>query len=304
MREYMKLVESLLEGKADYSLYPGLDASRYSMVGPPDRWKAPSYLEPEKGQENVGYVMFSLDNNYIIPLARSDEHRTGYEVMFEFTKKKRYYKETPYLPDLNPRRFVPVFVHGANHLYYQDDIPDFLKAVRKYFDLGGKDGVLYGAGELGKSFKGVYLSDFVRLNGNVVVHPEEVSVNGERLLSELDLASKAVMHALQTKKPVDIRNAAKQCLVLHRIMSGPYFVLYGDEHSEFTKAYPKLIDQLTKAGDIEGIEKATFGFGGLQNRFHSSLKKIMSKDSSSWAKEDAVKFFGDVDALIRRITEN
>lgn len=69
-------------------------------------WKA-RILENNSGGEKlkvgdydeVGYVMISLKDNTIIPIARSDEHHRGYDIMYEIYESK--YKIVPY--DYNSR---------------------------------------------------------------------------------------------------------------------------------------------------------------------------------------------------------
>lgn len=77
--------------------------------------------------DSVGYIMVSLVDNTIIPIARSDEHQRGYEIL-----------ETIYMDeyDIIPNNYYPIFCLGNNYPYYQDEALKMKVALEKLKSYG------------------------------------------------------------------------------------------------------------------------------------------------------------------------
>ncbi len=101
------------------------------------KWKV-QILEANSGSgkkgnwDKVGYVMFNTKSNEIIPIARADEHRMGYEVMWNYYNEK--YK-------IRVEDYVPLFIIG-NHYIYEDVVKESILACEKYISYGGDPDLL------------------------------------------------------------------------------------------------------------------------------------------------------------------
>lgn len=81
------------------------------------KWKAKVLENNQQGVpkgefDSVGYIMVSLVDNTIIPIARSDEHRKGFEVM-DCVYSEKY--------GINPSNYYPIFAIGNNYPYDKED---------------------------------------------------------------------------------------------------------------------------------------------------------------------------------------
>ena len=124
------LVSYLLESISLYSNFnvPERTSSNFqitSNLNEANTWKAKILLgnSMEEGKkvgdwDEVGYIMISLKDNTIIPIARSDEHQRGYELLSDFYhfSSKDYYS---------------LWVYGKNYPYDVEQLHDLEIALQK-----------------------------------------------------------------------------------------------------------------------------------------------------------------------------
>lgn len=96
------------------------------------KWKVKvleSYcLEKRKGSfDGVGYVMVSLKDNTIIPIARDDEHHRGEDLLYDYYQP-RY--------GVNPEDYYPVFCDGSNYPYNAEEEGKLKIALNKCKNYG------------------------------------------------------------------------------------------------------------------------------------------------------------------------
>ena len=103
----MKFNEYYLKEDTNKFIIPDKILSNFKIVGGLDNypnWQAKVLLDNsadkgvKKGQwESPRYVLISLDSNNIIPVAISDEHQTGYDLLYEYYYKKKLIKQENYI---------------------------------------------------------------------------------------------------------------------------------------------------------------------------------------------------------------
>lgn len=318
MSDYLSILEKSVEDpfaralmeevkRRPFRLHPGLDPQKYeitsSMKDAPTKWRAysytgASYQDPTKSFDagtmtNVGYVMISLKDDTIIPIARGDdEHHQGHDVLSDEISKMCRKNGHP----IN-QQFIPIFSWGTNYIYAERDIPPMLNALEKFLAYGGIDGPLRGS----SSMRGVLLnsSDFVASGGAVSLKTGELAPVGQMVMRELSNLSTAIREA-DPSKPSTVgrafQTAVKTCRALcqYRYSFG---VPKQKEDALEILCQPEILGDLKKQGDVRKLEEIIFGFHGLKNAIHDGVrgynvrKKKGEKDV--WKDDDILAIWGD-----------
>jgi hypothetical protein len=127
------------------SLFPGVLAAHFEIPGNFSNianWRARCFFKgttrkPFSGpMEEVGYVMIHQNGKHIVPIARGDEHHVGYDLMFEFWKKR--------VRALVPAEFLSFWGLGRNFIYSAEALPPFQRAANTWLSNGGGDSIVTG----------------------------------------------------------------------------------------------------------------------------------------------------------------
>lgn len=220
--------------------------------------------------DSVGYIMVSLADNTIIPIARSDEHHRGYEIM-----------DTIYQDEynINSSKYYPIFCLGNNYPYNQDEALKMKEALAKLksygYDLDKLNVSMYYITK-GEDERYVTGNEFL---GEIESKEEQrknipVTPLGKNLVKALEIFSDAfeyknVRGELSLPK---INNAWSQLYNIGKdIMLNKEDVLI----SWFDDETVSDLLQKYKDGYIteENLMNLVFGFGGIRQKIHNLLRR-------------------------------
>lgn len=247
-------------------------------LGNIDNWKAKIILGNSiaKGKkvgdmDEVGYVAINPNSNEIVPIARSDEHQAGYELLHHLSQKGAIRGRA--------QDFITLF-HGNNYPHYAtSDTRKYAAACKKYLEYGGKNCAVC-AQKQGKG-GGTYVTDmeeYVALNSDVPYGSKKPSKPGREILEHLEGALEEVK-AGDSKAAFDHSKKA-----FERMREFRFYVV--DTMDEFDEADKKRA-QAEKDGDLEGLKKA------LKMAINDMQKQVSSDSSYQKEKTDGIMGTGN-----------
>jgi hypothetical protein len=280
-----------------FCLHPSLDPKKYVMtnnLADFEEWKAMTYEGNSRGEGDpdvgkmgsVGYIMISLKDNTIIPMSRSDEHNKGYDTL-EFLQRKTK-------GAIKSANYLPIWSYGNNYIYNKSEVPDLLNALEKFLSYGGPDGVLKGT----STMRGLAMTSrqFVDSRGNYEATKHELAPLGAEVYADLKTLSETIRRARST----DLRSATgvafQAAKVLVKLLARDRLLSKGIDYKAVESLGPHLRD-LQKSGDLGGLEEMFFGFDGVKNVIHNSIREAL-KDKDSWTSEDLKSVWGDLDLAV------
>lgn len=248
-----------------------------------NKWEAKIIENNSNGDEtigvgdwdNIGYVMISLKDNTIIPIARADEHKLGYEVLYELAEKY----------GINPSDYYSVWClkKGENYPYNKEE-GDLLKKALikcKSYGMDLSKSLVYmkyiNPFYRNKSYKDSMITaeDFINDNYQTVEKLNAAITNtGNKLIDAFKLLSESFSKT-NIRGKYSIANINKAIKNLYNIGSKiilkDNFKLVEDNDLEQMQDYV----QQYKEGYYSNsqISKAFFGFLGFRNNFHQRLRK-------------------------------
>ena len=280
-------------------LHPGLPADDYRVTGSlrdVGSWKARIHLgnSMPEGKEvgdwdEVGYVMVSVAGEpRVVPIARSDEHEKGYDLLLDRAKAWR----------LKPTDFFPVFHGGSTGIYLDDpeDAPRALEAARRWLAMGGADFPVRYTGGPPSGRWAIGARDFVAGNGRAVPAPGGLLPIGQRLVDALRAVSDGVAALRDPQRPWELREdrrgqrrveTAARALV--RLVSADRDLAFHGLYDEKAGAFPggsleaalaswsAVVDSHLARGDMDGLVDLLFTHHGLKNRIHMQIRRELAR---------------------------
>lgn len=311
IRNIINIIEAAGQ-RESFILQPALDPSKYQITNSMrdvEKWKAYVYAANSCNDDvkigdmdDVGYTMISLKDNTIIPIARSDEHHMGYDMLSDLQRKFRF----------NARDYVPVF-WGNNYIYHEEDRAKMLTALRKYISYGGNPNT---AIKGSNDFNSLHMTigEFVARNGDVTVAPGEFPPLARDFLKLLDALAAALETARQARdKPNDLVSRGKAFVaaaaVLRFLDQNSFEVGWCiDWKPDANKMIPAIKTALTRyrrEKDTVALEELFFDFHGVKNAFHNKLRETLDQINSGnrpWNASYLEKFWGtDLEMAIDRL---
>lgn len=231
-------------------------------------WKAKIFVN-NSGNENqvvgqwdeVGYIMIGLDDNTIVPIARADEHRRGYELLID------YYH-------LDYHNYYPIFYKGKEFPYNEDDLNKLVVALKKAVSYGLNiyDKQIY-MKNINKSLDTISAKDFLENNGklfddNNILPLGQDLIQAFKYLSEvfnkttirgkysITLLNKAIKNLYNVCKKIKIEKNMP-------LMIPTYYEMMENDIIKYKEEYISNND----------LMKHFFGFGGFRNMIHNILRK-------------------------------
>ncbi len=234
--------------------------------------------EPDVGGwGSPGYVFINPKTKEVIPVARSDEHHGGYDLM-------RHLASKGVVKNLEDWGYV--YIHGT-HVFDKSDKTFYKQVYQTWLDLGGKniEVEIYSSGSGGKeSFIGL-LSDFIEQK-SFIPKKGEIAKSGQRLIQALERYATLVVQALKDPNKEAQANKAAQAVV--------DLVNY-----KLAVSKPKKAAELALASDsFQGVQDAILGMDGIKNIIHQGLREIEAGDRFMYGREYAT-FFGDTSAALK-----
>ena len=256
-------------------------------------WKSTKYFSPfVLGDENkesglgIRYVLISLDSNHIIPINMNDEHRIGYEVLYDVFYDK--YK-VPH------EKYVSICTWGNHYVWnLSQEKKEQVGAIKKYLDYGGNPDLIIHVRTGNSDVQyDIPASGFVEFEGNLeefkkkILNEDKISPKGEKLISILSRLSELWRDYMfneteeeniikQTKFKWNIEKEivpAADSLYSFIIMNDREYPILKDLYDKFAKKLKTAIDDFNvdKIGDI------VFTHNGLKNDIHIQLKQPNNK---------------------------
>lgn len=230
------------------------------------------------GWDKAGYVFVNPKTKEIVPIARSDEHNTGWDLMYDLEKKGIV---------KNVDDFQPIYIHGT-HVYDREDKEPFKKAFQTWLDAGGKDikVEIYRSSSVNDNERFIgTLSEFIAAKSFI---PEKgaIAKPGRELIGTFGKFGKAVEIAL--RDPTKDSQAVKQAeAVLHAL----------ERYDSFGILKATVLKQAEEAlgsGDFQKIQDAFLGMNGLKNSIHQNLRE--AEGGKHMYQRELEAYFGDVGA--------
>lgn len=270
-----------------FELHPKLDPDNYKLTSSlktAEKWKSKALIgsSPREGIEigdwdQVVYVMIPKEGNHIVPVARSDAHHRGYQLLKSLGI---------------PGGYFPISI-GFNHIFSREEVEPFVEAAKKWRAWGGKDlavEVHTNDGDRGA----LQMSDLIQ-HGAIVQHSQgELAPVGRRIVDAFKQLAQTLRQANQDQGMA--RRAVKEAdylmgLLIEAAPIGTGIVSYFDEAKDFRKSLRSY------AKDPEALEMQIYGFGegvlGIKNIIHNTIRQSLD-DPKNWRAENATKVFGDL----------
>lgn len=237
--------------------------------------------------DNVGYVMISLSSNYIIPIARSDEHHTGYDLLydliFDYKIKKLDYQS--------------VYLLGTTFVYGEEYKEKELPSIKKAFEYGARNILVKEMGG-GNSMD---IIDYIENEGDFskaklnAKKLKKISTNGQKfidcLLSIVEMFEQYKSNPLRQNPTFESR-IIDACKQLNRIISSNDILwdILKWEHKD--KEMYTNFEKAIKDGNIRTIDDSLFHMNGIKNTLHRLLKRKNKKlEEFFWSNENALEQF-------------
>lgn len=244
-----------------------------SNLNEANKWKAKILLGNSMNEDkkvgdwdDVGYIMISLKDNTIIPIARSDEHRRGYELLYE------YYH-------LSSKDYYSLWVYGKNYPYDLEDLKNLEIALQKAQSYGLVFGEEYPSISfyyLKNSYPKNYPENFPEVisakdyfdNCYNERKPEDISEKGKELVQAFELISNCFEEPTLQK-----RKLKKQIKNLYKV--GSSIGLNSNYAQPFITPieYEEMLELVDFEDDEEKLWDAFFSFNGWRNKFHQRLRR-------------------------------
>ena len=281
------------------SLFPGVLAEHFEIPGNFSNianWRARSFFKgtmrkPFSGpMEEVGYVMIHQNGKHIVPIARGDEHHVGYDLMFEFWKKR--------VRALVPAEFLSFWGLGRNFIYSAEALPPFQRAANTWLSNGGGDSIVTG------DYDGMNLTAMISdlVKGDFATGKAALST--ETPISKRLCAAFAAISAGITKyqgaptagnAACTFRAADALVALLSRM---PEHMLYMDADEHLARVVQTLAE-CRAHDDPLPLEARLFSFGGLKNAIHLAMKGAVKGKGSF--DSNIRSLFGDIEAASARL---
>lgn len=292
MRNFINLIES----SDGFRLHPKLDPQNYQITDSlrgVKGWRAKVLAANSAGPNDkigdwneVGYIMISLTDNTIVPIARADEHNVGFDLMHDLGIRGKY---------------QPIYFGGGNYIYSESDIPTFKVALTKWLAWGGPDTYLSGSNSLhGKLIR---FSDFVEHDGFMEIVPGEISPIAKRFMDVLRGAAEAMRAARNTPDKRSVVNAAfVAALKVPQYLGTLGFNFLGGYTLDDLDKLVTNIKTAKSENDVQRLEELIFGFDGIKNRIHNELRQNvrLAKEGkpSYFFERDAKSLWGDPELAV------
>lgn len=249
-------------------------------------WKVKVILRNSAGPEDpkigeldqVRYVQIGLTTGTIIPIAMSDEHHQGYDLVHYLISKGLVENDTYY----------PLC---ASQNYINADDSQALQAIKTWRKLGGPNAMIKNTGSGNVIFQ-VTLDDYIKAEGLITINKGELAPVGRKLIDHLKSLSTLVMEARKDERK-------EKFLYTQAIRTYQYYLTYVLVFE--TTSAKAIFEQLNIAqatGGEEGIkqlEQLFFGFDSFKNKLHNDVRKALKPNAYSYDKDSMIAIFGDVE---------
>lgn len=227
--------------------------------------------------DEVGYVLISTDSANIIPIARSDEHQCGYEVLGEiYFKRKLVQRE----------KYVAIFAFGHNYVW-QESARQNLKALRRFREYGGRNSILKGMNEHSRYI--ATIDDFIGGDGSLAVDPTALSPVGRFVIGKLEAIAKGIVG--HRKQVFAIAFDFVKWIEDNAYEVGKVLSFKKGEADKDLENWERETLTAEADEDFERLSRLFFSINGLKNNFHNRLREAVNKKTEFEFQVDDIKSF-------------
>jgi hypothetical protein len=293
----MKTFNLYITESTKFQIHPDLK-DKYKIkgdLGNVEKWKAKTILANSGGKkgtwDNVGYVMISPKDNTIIPIARSDEHQSGYDLLYHLRNKY----------DIHALDYKPVYAIGNNYvdMNNQKEIDKYLKIFKKFRNMGGNNLQVDSWDNI--SYHGT-IDDFLKRKGTIGYKKGELSETGKNLISDLERLAKMLKKILTdpvaSDKLIWMFNDTTIDFLKRGFIKYPYPYDGLTEYIGYSEI-DKWYESLQKATDYKLAEKVLFSMNGVKNKIHNAIRIEMKKSSSERSKKKLESILGHLETAFK-----
>lgn len=236
--------------------------------------------------DDVGYVLISLSTNYIIPVARSDEHQKGYELldhlMYEYKLRMTDYQS--------------VWTRSTNYVYDNEPEKEFA-SIKKAYEYGARDFIVKNT----RTNHIMSVEEYVTNGGDFKkakkIHKKnnKVSIQGQKFIDKIN---KLISLFEAYHRNNGVVNSATEKEILNNCGELDRMIISNDILYKkliagvSTRKNYNLFEKSMKNSDLDSIEATLFGFGGFKNTIHRLLKKDDEMlDDLFWSTDNALEQF-------------
>lgn len=269
-----------VDGKGGFTILKNdlIDIKVDGDLGNIGKWTAKVVLgnsgRLKKGEDDkVGYVAINTKGGDIIPIARSDEHQSGYELLYHLQKKGVISKASDYITLYNGNNY-PDYKIGDK----DEDISQYVDAVKKWLSYGGMNAPISRYSDRCVTD----MEEFVSLGGKLPKQP----------YSPMKPAREMLNLAEGLKKDIDEGNNdafSKAEDLAKKVDSFSYYVINDYDKNK------KAMEQIVAA-------KKSNNIGALVEPLNSILDQWIEKGTKgSFGKDKFDVLFGSSDEAMKRI---
>lgn len=221
--------------------------------------------------DGVGYVCIGINTGTIVPIARSDEHHQGYDLI-------HFLIEQSLIPE---DKYISIYTHG----HYVDSGDVFsLAAFKMWRQLGGPNVVLNNW-KKDTRFQ-ITMDDYIKMNGTIIVNKGELLPIGQEFVNLLKHV--AQVNSDFRENPNNLPKMVSATKKLIRYISTKVDIFL--DVSEMNNAL-KIASE--DENPQQKIEEFVFGFNGIKNTYHNKIRKELSKESKF--NDEMECLFGDLE---------
>lgn len=275
-----------LEERIPSKIYHNFKFTDLSSVS---SWKAVVVLSNSAGKDapkigefdNVGYVMVGINTGTIIPIARTDEHHRGYDLI-------SHYLDLGLIPE---DTYHPFFSLGHDYVDQEDHVA--LAAMKIWRKLGGPNIILdrWSSGRDGIEFK-LTMDDYIAMNGKVELHRGELLPIGQRMIDHFKNLSNLIVECRSNPlREKAVYNVAIRTFMFYKNNVNQYI---SDEESALILNGTREAQLIGGEEGLKKLEQLYFGFDSFKNKLHNEVREAMAT-KFAFSKKDMLGVFGDLE---------
>ena len=228
--------------------------------------------------------MINVTNNTIVPIARSDEHHTGYDVLSELVSE-------------STSHFISLF--NGNNYFYGDDKDKYLIAVTNWLNYGGPNLSIKNVTEKNRPI--LTFKAFIESSGDFTIVKGKLAPLGSELY-RLFAALSSEFRPLENKEAQTITKSQvdkvfKRASTLLRFIS--LNLLNIEVDYDMVKSAMIELDARWSNSDVKWVEQVFFGMPSIKNSIHMGMRQAINPKSGYHG--DAIAVWGDLDLAIKML---
>ena len=218
--------------------------------------------------DEVGYVAVGLKTGTIVPIARQDEHQTGYELI-------HYYKEKKMIPN---DTYITIFTIGNNYTYGDEKENQLqIQALKTLLDNGlNPNLMIYKYNKTGVSTIGDYVAD----GGFKPNEPKRLNKIGAKVIDMLEESAVAYRRFLDKENSLTEKKF---------VQTGQSFIDFLNENSLMAidlGAIKRWSKVRRRDYEVEELANELFSHDGIKNNIHQKARDMVkngTKDSDYYS---------------------